>query len=48
VPLEEAEDLSFWWSKHEGQFLTVAYLAKAILAYLVVRLREYFLLLTFS
>jgi len=30
VPLEEVEDLLLWWSKHEGQFLTVAKLAKAI------------------
>jgi hypothetical protein len=31
VPLEEAENPFLWWSKHEGQFPIVAYLAKAIL-----------------
>jgi hypothetical protein len=31
LPLEEVEDPLFWWSKHEGQFLTIAKLAKAIL-----------------
>jgi hypothetical protein len=32
--LEEVEDPPFWWSKHEGQFLTIAKLAKAILGIL--------------
>jgi hypothetical protein len=29
--LEEAKDPLLWWSKHEGQFWTIAYLARAIL-----------------
>jgi len=31
VPLEEAKDTFLWWSKHEGQFMIVEYLARAIL-----------------
>jgi hypothetical protein len=31
VPLEEAKDTFHWWSKHEGQFMIVDYLARAIL-----------------
>jgi hypothetical protein len=31
VPLGEVEDRLLWWSKHEGQFPTIAYLARAIL-----------------
>jgi hypothetical protein len=31
VPLEEIKDPFFWWSKHEGQFPIVAYLARACL-----------------
>jgi hypothetical protein len=34
LPLEEGEDPFLWWSKHEGQFLIVAYLARAILGIL--------------
>jgi hypothetical protein len=31
VTLGEVEDLILWWSKHEGQFPTIAYLTRAIL-----------------
>ncbi len=31
VFLEEVEGLLFWWSKHKGQFSTVAYVARTIL-----------------
>ncbi len=34
VPFEEAKDPFLWWSKHEGQFSIVAYLAKVILGIL--------------
>jgi len=34
VPLGEVEDPLLWWSKHEGQFPTIAYLVKAILGIL--------------
>jgi hypothetical protein len=32
VPLGEMEDLFLWWSKHEGQFPTITYLARVILS----------------
>ncbi len=32
--MEEVEDLPFWWSKHEGQFPTIAKFAKTILGIL--------------
>ncbi len=34
MPLAEAEDLFLWWSKHEKQFPTFAYLARAIISIL--------------
>jgi hypothetical protein len=32
--LEEAKDPLLWWSKHEGQFPTIVFLARAILGIL--------------
>jgi hypothetical protein len=34
VPLEESKDLLLWWSKHEGQFPTIVFLARTILSLL--------------
>jgi hypothetical protein len=31
VPLEEAKDPLLWWLKHEGQFSTIVFLARAVL-----------------
>jgi len=31
VPLEEVKDPLLWWSKHEGLFPTIVFLARAIL-----------------
>ncbi len=50
MPLGEVEDPLLWWSKHEGQFPTIAYLARTILSIFSsqLRQREYFLLQAFS
>ncbi len=42
MPLEEAKDPFLWWSKHEGQFLIVANLARAILCILGSQIERIF------